>query len=1181
MMNKKLFFKTLRCLFILCINIAFFNHSFGQLVLNQPNTTGTYTAPHTITLDVGFSSDNFNGSIVAPSILNCSPLNATPSANQNYIITYVPREPFTDPATLGAKNACEVMQSIQYFDGLGRPLQNVQVKGSPDATKDVIEPMAYDPFGREVTKYLPYTTSSGIPGSYRSDALNGSSGYSNSAQLQFYQLTGQNYRTINNPYSSSLYEASPLNRIIEQGEPGSDWQLGNHTMKVTYAGNNSTNYSAKLFSVNLNSAGMPSLVDKGSYSSGNLYVTVTQNENWKITQSDLRLNTMEEYTDFDKQVVLRRTYNLNTTTNSVEVLSTYYVYNDLGLLSFILPPKSEADLSTNSNPINQSVLDNLCYQYTYDGRGRPIAKKLPGKGIEYKVYNKIDQMVASQDSNQRAKNQWIIVKYDALGRMVMSGVFNNGNLPLTRDNLQTQVDAQSVLWEHRDNSENYGYTHSNTYPATMDTVLTVNYYDDYNIPNLPYDHHLEFSLMTRSLLTASLVNVLGTNNMLWTVDYYDDKGRIVNVYEQHYLGGNANLDTANYDHITNTYDFSNKITKTLRQHYTNNAGLPVLAITVADNWVFDHMGRKRQSTEQINNGDSVLVSQIDYNEIGKPLIKHLHNVNGTSGFLQDVSYEYNERGWLTDVSSPLFAMQLAYNTGTNAQYNGNISGQQWGVPASLNKNYNYSYDYLDRLTAGVSSLGYTEQGISYDKMGNIQTLSRLSPTNLTPSPYIYNYASNSNHLESVTGLTTGTYHYDGNGNVDYDARTGTSISYNNMNLPKSISGSHSINYVYDATGKKLRRVSASAGATDYISGIQYDQNQISFIQTEEGRAIPTGSSFNYEYSITDHLGNNRLTFDTKTGAARQVQANDYYPFGKEIAVGSVTSPKNEYLYNKKELQEETGLYDYGARYYDPEIGRFTTMDKFSEKYSYMSTYQYAANNPIKNIDMNGDSVWTTADRNKKGDITGYTTHITGRVLNEATKGISATDVAEGVNARLNSQSYTDPKTGLTYKIDAQFKAADNLSEVKSTDNLLVIVDKVTGGADKKLGGGQAGGIADVFGEVAYAGYNGATTKSTVDILFHEVGHNLGLPHAEIDDPNYTNDPMGYDPSAIGKSFTGKEMIDIYKNVREYGSWMNNKHYNKSIVVSGEPFYNGVTSNEKPFNGNWYPGVKIPLVIKNP
>ena len=83
--------------------------------------------------------------------------------------------------------------------------------------------------------------------------------------------------------------------------------------------------------------------------------------------------------------------------------------------------------------------------------------------------------------------------------------------------------------------------------------------------------------------------------------------------------------------------------------------------------------------------------------------------------------------------------------------------------------------------------------------------------------------------------------------------------------------------------------------------------------------------------------------------------DDYYPFGGTFN-SSATSPENLYKYNGKEEQQETGWLDYGARMYDPMIGRFFTQDRFSEKYLDMTPYQYGANNPIFFIDVNGDSL---------------------------------------------------------------------------------------------------------------------------------------------------------------------------------------------------------------------------------
>ena len=145
-----------------------------------------------------------------------------------------------------------------------------------------------------------------------------------------------------------------------------------------------------------------------------------------------------------------------------------------------------------------------------------------------------------------------------------------------------------------------------------------------------------------------------------------------------------------------------------------------------------------------------------------------------------------------------------------------------------------------------------------------------------------------------------------------------------------------VTYTYDATGNKLRKVDVLGGVTkttDYINGIEYDNSTtaIGFIQNEEGKAVPNGTGFDYVYYLGDNLGNTRITFGTKTGVAVVYQVDDYYPFGLEIN-RSVLSPKNEYLYNRKELQEETGLYDFGSRFQDPLIGRLTTIDPHAERY---------------------------------------------------------------------------------------------------------------------------------------------------------------------------------------------------------------------------------------------------------
>ena len=307
-------------------------------------------------------------------------------------------------------------------------------------------------------------------------------------------------------------------------------------------------------------------------------------------------------------------------------------------------------------------------------------------------------------------------------------------------------------------------------------------------------------------------------------------------------------------------------------------------------------------------------------------------------------------------------------------YNGNIMQQNWITSTQPLLYSTYTYDKLNRLTWGGSSAGNSES-VAYDLMGNITTLNRQQAgTYIDQLAYTYTNSSNAtNQLQSITDATasdaglkhglSGGFLYDGNGNLVTDpSKSGgaVNIAYNLLNLPQNITGSKTITYTYDAAGNKLRRVSANIGNTDYINGIQYDQASgassptISFVQTEEGKATPLSSGgYDYIYYLGDNLGNTRVTFDTKTGAAAMLQQDDYYPFGYEISTGTVVNPKNEYLYNKKELQEELSEYDYGARFYNPVIGRWNVIDPLAEISRRWSPYNYVENDPIRLTDPDG------------------------------------------------------------------------------------------------------------------------------------------------------------------------------------------------------------------------------------
>lgn len=375
----------------------------------------------------------------------------------------------------------------------------------------------------------------------------------------------------------------------------------------------------------------------------------------------------------------------------------------------------------------------------------------------------------------------------ALGRVIMTGI-ETGHTD-SRANVQATVNSLGIFWDSRDNSSSHlhGYTNLSA-PSNLPNLQPqiINYYDDYDISDLPYSYPSAYSTKTKGLLTATKVKVLGSaSDFLWTVNYYDDEGRVVKSFSEHYLAGNINA--ANYDEISNTYNFAGELTNSVRLHHTT-AGVT----TIANRYEYDHMGRKLATMEEINGKGEVVLSKLDYNEIGQLKNKNQHSNDGVS-FLQQTGFTYNERGWMKSSINSFFSMQLDYQENGSGLYNGNIGKQTWSpnsVLSSSSTSTTYNYDKLNRLFAASSSGITMNESLSYDVMGNINTLSRDGGN---ANKYHYN----GSRLYYAEYVTNG-YDYDENGNATVDGRTGFHFQYNQLNLPSAVTNGTSLNYVYDA-----------------------------------------------------------------------------------------------------------------------------------------------------------------------------------------------------------------------------------------------------------------------------------------------------------------------------------------------------------------------------------------------
>lgn len=215
-------------------------------------------------------------------------------------------------------------------------------------------------------------------------------------------------------------------------------------------------------------------------------------------------------------------------------------------------------------------------------------------------------------------------------------------------------------------------------------------------------------------------------------------------------------------------------------------------------------------------------------------------------------------------------------------------------------------------------------------------------------------------------LSTNEYFYDLNGNLTKDLNKQIdNIDYNYLNLPQHISmipdANNAIDYLYSAYGVKLQKSKTINGdqgyLTHYLGSIVYTNETPDYIITPEGRAVANqNGGFDYEYSLTDHLGNTRISFNQ---SGEILQDNSYYPFGmsmgESLSFISNISTENKYKYNGKEMQDDFGLdwYDYGARFYDATLGRWHVVDPMADTYFDLSPYSYVANNPLIFIDPDG------------------------------------------------------------------------------------------------------------------------------------------------------------------------------------------------------------------------------------
>ncbi|MCF1714190.1 DUF6443 domain-containing protein [Flavihumibacter sp. RY-1] len=859
----------------------------------------------------------------------------------NFVRTWEAMSPQTDPATMGSKTVREVRQTTQYLDGLGRPIQTVVKQGSLNTAAghtqayDMVSPVEYDAFGRQEKQYLPFAAHSNISGSasptdgsYKSNALLQQNWfYSNSNALS--PINGQGDTKY---YGQTVFEASPLNRVDKQMAPGESWVGAGRGIE-----------SKRYFNTALDEVRNWNVVDNGvvgdlgTYTLGTNYAPGTLYKNMTVDEMG---NQVLEFTDKEGKVILKKVQTINGAVengagiNHTNWLCTYYIYDDLGQLRCVVQPLGVKLLQDNSSLnwqlSNATFLNEQCFRYAYDKRGRMIVKKVPGAGEVRMVYDARDRLVLSQDANMRALSQknWMYTTYDELNRPKKTGLMTTSSTHLTLINAaatQTAYPNPSNFTPFEELTElvydSYeGLPNHQGISATYNTAYKTSAYMSTTYLTSPL--FAENPLPSSAVIgkpTWTKTKVLGTSSTyLYTVMIYDDKGRVIQTQTTNLLGG--------LDIVSNQYSWNGSLLHSVMRQQV--IGSPNQETIVATKYSYDNLWRqekieKKVSHSLVNSGtlpsSYKTTALLKYDGLGQLKDKNLGSKpSAPTSPLANLNHLYNIRGWLLGVNKSqmttlgadrYFAFELAYDRlngwGSNTkQYNGNIGSINWkteGEPDAIRK-LAFTYDKVNRLQHSVysdnaaSGLDFSTNSISYDYNGNIAGLQRKGwkpGGSVTIDALNYAYNTFSNKLKNVR-----------EGQNDPNSLLGDfKVSSNHVQV-KDVN--LTVDYEYDANGNMVKDLNKDIATMSGGNAITYNHLNLPTQLTIRKNTNSNRGTITYTYDA----GGNKLRKETSdiSTAGKTITTTTNYLMGLvyETRITSPADAANDYTNRLQLISHEEG-----------------------------------------------------------------------------------------------------------------------------------------------------------------------------------------------------------------------------------------------------------------------------------
>ncbi|MBU7022473.1 MAG: RHS repeat protein [Theionarchaea archaeon] len=645
----------------------------------------------------------------------------------------------------------------------------------------------------------------------------------------------------------------------------------------------------------------------------------------------------------------------NRTITIIDQLRHYltYYYDKLGRLTDVKWFTGEygsgtlyatASRTPQYNDLVASVTDpgNDSYTYTYDFLGRCTQIQYPDSSSVYYSFDDTNNKVTFTNGRGYDRIYW----YDWLNRL------EEVEEEYATDSFATttyQYDEVGHLLSFTD-AENHTttYTYASLFGVTR-TTYPDSEYEEYeygdvgNITSLTDCDGNETTYTYDSIYRMTQIE-------------YQDQSTVSFIYDLNSNRTRMDDDALTQsDYVSYSYDAWNRMTSETRYlsqssyavSYLYDVASRLTTLTYPDDmeilYSYDDLNRITEIKRYVDgSNDEIIMDNTQYDT--ESLLTQFDYGNDLQATF---AYDSQDRVSTIDVKNGATSyLDLDYTYDNNSNITQLVNGWRDTSSSWHSDTESYSYDGLDRLTS--ASCNSWSHSYSYDKAGNrtgkdgvTYTVNAVNEVTALSNGTSLTYDDNGNRTQKTKGDDTWDYTY------DYANRL-TAIEENSETIG---------DYVYDGDGRRIQVTENSVTTTYIYSGLDVVYEATStgtacYIYGPTGRLAKrttVGEESSIFYYSGDHLGSTRLTTD---GSGNIIAAVTYHPFG-EVSTQEGTE---YYTFTGKEL-DETGLYYYGARYYDPDLGRFITRDSvrgYMSRPQSLNRYTYCYNNPIKFVDQWGN-----------------------------------------------------------------------------------------------------------------------------------------------------------------------------------------------------------------------------------